>query len=125
MATAIDPRQRFQRAQAAKDDRPASRMAELKPRRRSPPALPPVPVLCAQCRGQVDDRLALTQRQAQVLAFLRDYITAHGYAPTLREIGAAFGGMSECTAHGHVRTLDAKGYIRQQRGQPRAITLCD
>ena len=32
----------------------------------------------------------LTKRQKQLIDYLNDYISEHGYAPTLAEVGAIF-----------------------------------
>ena len=41
----------------------------------------------------------LTERQRQILDFLTKYVDAHGYPPTVREIGEAVGLASPSTVH--------------------------
>jgi repressor LexA len=46
--------------------------------------------------------MILTRRQKEIWDYLQQYITAHGYAPTLEEIGAHFGLSSLATVHKHL-----------------------
>ena len=59
--------------------------------------------------------MALTRRQSEILAFIREYCDEYGYAPTLQEIGGRFGLSSVATVHKHVSQLIAKGYLRRER----------
>jgi len=65
----------------------------------------------------------LTERQRQVLEFIRARIRERGYPPSVREIGAALGLRSSSTVHGHLSRLEEKGYIRRDPTKPRAIEL--
>lgn len=53
----------------------------------------------------------LTQRQKDILDFLKSYIRDHGYPPTMREIGERFG-FTWLGARGHLRALEKKGFIK-------------
>jgi hypothetical protein len=53
----------------------------------------------------------LTEKQAAVLRFITDHRTAHGYPPTLREIGKHFGLRSTNGVNDHLRALERKGFI--------------
>ena len=53
----------------------------------------------------------LTPSRARVLSFLRQYIEAHGYSPTLREIAAGVGITSTNGASEALRILAREGYI--------------
>ena len=66
--------------------------------------------------------MALTRRQAEILAFITEYADAHGYAPTLQEIGRRFGLSSVATVHKHVSQLVAKGHLRRGRNRSRDLT---
>ncbi len=67
--------------------------------------------------------MMLTKRQKQLYDYLQGYIAAHGYAPTLEEIGAEFGLASPATVHKHLTNLEKKGAIRRQWNYSRAIEL--
>ena len=63
----------------------------------------------------------LTRRQGQILNFIQNWISAHGYPPSVREIGAAVGLSSSSTVHKHLQALETKGFLRRRRNQPRAL----
>jgi repressor LexA len=65
----------------------------------------------------------LTKRQKQMVDFLENYISEHGYAPTLAEVGEYFGLSSLATVHKHLRNLEQKGLIRRQHNHSRALEL--
>lgn len=63
----------------------------------------------------------LTQRQQQVLDFIRESITQRGYPPTLREIGAHMGIRSTNGVNDHLRALERKGYLTREDMKSRAL----
>lgn len=65
----------------------------------------------------------LTSRQKEILNFIKEYIVAHGYPPTVREIGGALGLSSPATIHAHLQNLENKGFIKKQNTKNRAIEL--
>lgn len=67
----------------------------------------------------------LSQRQNAILEFIKQEIRVKGYPPSVREIGDAVGLMSSSTVHGHLQTLEDKGYIRRDPIKPRAIEVLD
>lgn len=67
----------------------------------------------------------LTARQAEVLEFLRRYLSEHGYPPTLPDVCRAFGFASVRSAACHLAALRRKGRIDWVRGRNRTITLLD
>jgi len=67
----------------------------------------------------------LTERQRQILQFIKDEIRTKGYPPSVREIGEAIGLSSSSTVHGHMTRLEEKGYIRRDPTKPRAIEVLD
>jgi len=67
----------------------------------------------------------LTKRQKEILDFVREHVQAHGYAPTLQEIGTRFGLSSPATVYKHVEQLVRKGYLRKAPHQGRGIQLVD
>ncbi|HHV94821.1 MAG TPA: transcriptional repressor LexA [Firmicutes bacterium] len=67
----------------------------------------------------------LTERQREVLEFIKERVRRKGYPPSVREIGEAVGLRSSSTVHGHLRRLESKGYIRRDPTKPRAIEIID
>lgn len=67
----------------------------------------------------------LTQRQQQILDWLRDEIDRRGLPPTIREIGETFGIRSTKGVEDHLAALERKGFIRRERGKSRAIEVAD
>ena len=65
----------------------------------------------------------LTERQRQILDFLTGYVDAHGYPPTVREIGEAVGLASPSTVHAHLANLERAGLLKRDPTKPRAIEL--
>jgi repressor LexA len=66
---------------------------------------------------------SLSGKQEQVLEFLINFNTEHGFPPTIRELCQHFGFKSLNTAHFHLRSLERKGYIQVHPGKGRGITL--
>lgn len=56
----------------------------------------------------------LTERQKSILAFINRYVDQHGYPPSIREIGPAFGIKSLRGVTIHLDALERKGYIRRE-----------
>jgi len=67
----------------------------------------------------------LTDRQQQILDFIRERVEAHGSTPSLREIMAQFGFTSPATVTSHLTLLEKKGAIRREPGRSRNIVLPD
>ena len=60
-----------------------------------------------------------------VLNFIITYFKEHGYAPTVREIGAVVGLASTSSVHAHIKTLKRLGYLETdvKDGSPRALRV--
>ena len=67
----------------------------------------------------------LTQRQREILDYLRKMLRENAYPPTVREIGLAIGLSSSSTVQNHLNTLERKGYIHRDPSKSRAIELVD
>jgi repressor LexA len=63
------------------------------------------------------DREPLTERQADVLAYIKQHIAAKHYQPSVREIGRHFGITSPNGVICHVKALERKGYIERARNE--------
>jgi repressor LexA len=66
--------------------------------------------------------LRLTERQAAVLRYFRDYRQERGIAPTLEEAAQALG-VSKITIHEHLTHLAAKGAIVRDRAKSRSVAI--
>ncbi|MBL9117523.1 MAG: repressor LexA [Verrucomicrobiaceae bacterium] len=65
----------------------------------------------------------LTERQAELLAYLREYQRDQGVMPSTREIQRHFGFASQTAAMSHLRALEKKGVIQRYAGKARAVVL--
>jgi len=68
-------------------------------------------------------RRELTLRQAKVLKTVEDFILGHGYAPTIRQLGADLKIPSPSAVLKHLQSLERKGYIRREDGEIRVAGL--
>ena len=59
----------------------------------------------------------LTEKQAEVLAFMREYEAANDNMPTMATIGRHFGFRSANSANDHVRALVFAGRLERIPGQ--------
>jgi repressor LexA len=67
----------------------------------------------------------LTERQRDILNFIRDFQKDRGVAPTHREICDHFGFSSYGTVYKHLSLLEKKGLIRRDWNQKRGVELVE
>src|ERR1700748_1042967 len=67
----------------------------------------------------------LTERQRDILQFIREFQNARGVAPTHREICDHFGFSSYGTVYKHLSLLQKKGLIRRDWNQKRGVELVE
>jgi repressor LexA len=65
----------------------------------------------------------LSERQQQVLDYIKKTVAERGYPPSVREIGEALGLSSPSTVHSHLSALVAAGALRRDPSKPRAIVV--
>ncbi|MFC0675506.1 transcriptional repressor LexA [Brachybacterium hainanense] len=65
----------------------------------------------------------LTRRQHRILETITAEIAAHGYPPTMREIGQAVGLTSPSSVAHQLGVLERKGYLRRDPKRPRAMEV--
>ncbi len=65
----------------------------------------------------------LTEKQKRVMRFIENEVKRWNYPPSVREICKALNISSTATVHGHLDTLESKGYISRMAAKPRAIKL--
>ena len=67
----------------------------------------------------------LTDKQTQILEYIRHEILAKGYPPSIREICQAVDLKSTSSVHAQLSSLEAKGYIRGDLTKSRSIEIID
>lgn len=67
----------------------------------------------------------LTERQQQVLDYIRDIVAERGYPPSVREIGEAVGLSSPSSVHAQLNSLVQAGMIKKDPSKPRAIVIIE
>ncbi len=65
----------------------------------------------------------ISSRQQQILRYIQQHMDAHGYPPTVREIGSAVSLSSSSTVHAHLKSLQEQGHIERDAVLTRAIKL--
>ena len=63
----------------------------------------------------------LTERQQEILDFIRRHRRRAGFPPSVRDIGAEFG-LSPATVHDHIRALEKKGHLSRTPHQSRSLS---
>lgn len=67
----------------------------------------------------------ISEKQKQIIDFIKSELHRKGYPPSVREICKAVGLRSTSTVHGHLECLERKGYIKRDSAKPRAIEILD
>ena len=67
----------------------------------------------------------LTDKQTQILEYIRHEILSKGYPPSIREICQAVDLKSASSVHAQLSSLEAKGYIRRDLTKSRSIEIID
>lgn len=67
----------------------------------------------------------LTEKQGNILLYIRNCIDQTGAPPTVREIAQHFGYRSPKAASDHLTALERKGYIHRQPGSARGLRLVE
>ena len=67
----------------------------------------------------------LSDKQQQILEFIKRRILDKGYPPAVREICEAVNLRSTSSVRSHLETLERKGYIHRDPTKPRAIEITD
>jgi repressor LexA len=71
----------------------------------------------------VEQRASATERQLEVLSWIRAFISRLGYSPSLREIGKAFGIASTNGVLDHLWALRRRGLVTWVDGRARTIRV--
>ena len=67
----------------------------------------------------------ISQKQSEILEYIKSEILKRGYPPAVREICEAVNLKSTSSVHSHLETLEKNGYIRRDPTKPRAIEIID
>ncbi len=67
----------------------------------------------------------ITNKQEEILNYIKDEILERGFPPTVREICQTVGLKSTSSVHSHLESLEKNGYIRRDPTKPRAIEILD
>ncbi len=67
----------------------------------------------------------ITDKQKEILEYMKQEIINKGYPPTVRDICKAVHLKSTSSVHSHLETLEKNGYIRRDPTKPRAIEIID
>ena len=67
----------------------------------------------------------ITDKQREILEYIKKEILNRGYPPTVRDICEAVNLKSTSSVHSHLETLEKNGYIRRNPTKPRAIEIVD
>ncbi len=65
----------------------------------------------------------ITEKQNNVLDYIKKFSAEHGYPPSIREIGKGLGLSSPATVHTHVKKLCNAGYLKVDNNKFRAMEL--
>jgi len=67
----------------------------------------------------------ISDKQKEILEYMKHEILNKGYPPTVRDICEAVHLKSTSSVHSHLETLEKNGYIRRDPTKPRAIEIID
>ena len=67
----------------------------------------------------------ISDKQREILEYIKNEILNKGYPPAVREICEAVHLKSTSSVHSHLETLEKNGYIRRDPTKPRAIEILD
>ena len=67
----------------------------------------------------------ISDKQQQILDYIKEEILKKGYPPTVREICEKVGLSSTSSVHSHLNTLEENGYIKRDSSKTRAIEIVD
>ena len=67
----------------------------------------------------------ITEKQKEILEYIKETILSKGYPPAVREICEAVHLKSTSSVHSHLESLEKNGYIRRDPTKPRTIEILD
>ena len=67
----------------------------------------------------------ITDKQKEILEYIKEMILKKGYPPAVREICEAVHLKSTSSVHSHLESLEKNGYMRRDPTKPRTIEILD
>lgn len=65
----------------------------------------------------------LTKKQKEILVFIKKFVVSHGYSPSVREICEGVDLSSTATVFVHLKNLEKKGILRQDKNKFRTLEI--
>jgi hypothetical protein len=70
-----------------------------------------------------DNTIRPTKKQKELLVFVEDFITAHGYSPSYREVMQGTGHTSPATVSLHINNLIKRGHLAKRDRSARSLEV--
>src|SRR5476651_2056420 len=70
-----------------------------------------------------DSTIRPTKKQKELLVFIEDFITAHGYSPSYREVMQGTGHTSPATVSLHINNLIKRGHLAKRDRSARSLEV--
>lgn len=70
-----------------------------------------------------DNTIRPTKKQKELLVFIEDFITAHGYSPSYREVMQGTGHTSPATVSLHINNLIKRGHLAKRDRSARSLEV--
>lgn len=67
----------------------------------------------------------ITQKQKEILEYIKNGVSEQGFPPTVRELCKLVKLKSTASVYNHLRVLEENGYIRRDPTKPRAIEILE
>lgn len=71
----------------------------------------------------MEKEIKLTNKQKEVLTFIKKYTAKNNYPPSIREISKGVNLKSPATTHVHVKNLIEKGYLKRNKNNHKLLEL--
>ena len=71
----------------------------------------------------VDNTVRPTKKQKELLIFIEDFITTHGYSPSYREVMQGTGHTSPATVSLHINNLIKRGHLAKRDRSARSLEV--
>ena len=82
-------------------------------------------IICNRRREIPMEYGRITDKQREILEYIKQEILNKGYPPTVREMCDAVHLKSTSSIHSHLESLEKNGYIRRDPSKPRTIEIVD